>query len=151
MATKQPRNEEEIRNAVQETLLAPLGEQPPQFEQSVQSLYLDEFGREKPNPIPLEPPVGYVKRPTIAETMRQMIRQASEEAKMAGAETEEEANDFDIDDEFDPTTPYEHDFEPDPVLDRMIALQSQPPKKEPAQAQPVPAPSPTPAVPVPQQ
>lgn len=105
----------------------PEGEEAPVFEQSVQALYLDAYGREKPNPIPLEPPIGYVKRPTVAETMRQMIQQASYEAKQAGAETEEEANDFDVDEEFDPVSPWEHDFEPDPVLDRMIALASRPP------------------------
>lgn len=130
---------------VKGVLFAPVpeGESAPQFEQSVQALYLDEHGREKPNPFPLEPPIGYKKQPTIAELMRQAIRQASEEARSAGAETEEEANDFDIDDEYDPSTPYEHDFEPDPVLERMIALQSRPPKQEPAAA-PAAAPTPTP-------
>lgn len=136
--------------ALAETLVAPIGEALPRMEQSVQSLYLDELGREKPNPYPLEPPVGYRKQPTIAETMRQMIRQASEEAKMAGAETEEEANDFDIDDEFDPSTPYEHDFEPDPVLERMIALQSKPPKAAPAEPAPTPSAKPAEPAPVPQ-
>lgn len=138
---------------IKELLFAPVpeGHSAPQFEQSVQSLYLDEYGREKPNPYPLEPPIGYKKQPTIAELMRQAIRQASEEARSAGYETEEEANDFDIDDEFDPSTPYEHDFEPDPLMERMIALQSRPPKKEPAAPAAGPAPTPAPAGPVPQQ
>lgn len=127
-------------------LFAPIpeGHSAPQFEQSVQALYLDEYGREKPNPFPLEPPIGYKKQPTIAELMRQAIRQASEEAKAAGAESEEEANDFDIDDEFDPQTPYEHDFEPDPLLERMIALQSRPPRPQEPAAAPAAAPAPTP-------
>ncbi|UDN67493.1 hypothetical protein [robinz microvirus RP_32] len=103
-------------------------EQPPTFEQSVQSLYLDLHGREIPNPLPLAPPVGYKKSPTIAEQMRQMIRMASYEAAHAGAETEEEANDFDVGEDFDPSTPYEHDFEMDPAMEAMLALQSQPAK-----------------------
>lgn len=99
------------------------------FEQSVQSQFLDERGREKPNPVPLQPPVGYKKQPTIAEQMRMMIKQASLEAAQAGAETEEEANDFDVDEEYDPTSPWEHDFDPDPVLEVMLARQSAKPKK----------------------
>lgn len=99
----------------------------PLFEQSVQSRYLDEHGREKPNPTPVAPPIGYIKQPSIAEQMRMMIRQASYEAAQAGAETEAEANDFDVD-EYDPTSPYEHDFEPDPALEHLLALQSAPPK-----------------------
>lgn len=96
-------------------------------ERSVQSQHLTPEGREKPNPVPMEPPVGYIKQPTIAETMRQMIRSASLEAAYAGAETEEEANDFDVDDEFDPTSPWEDEFEPDPVQEAMLALASKPP------------------------
>jgi len=96
-------------------------------EQSVQSQYLDEYGREKPNPTPLEPPVGYKKRESIADQMRAMIKQASYEAAMAGAETEEEANDFDVDEEFDPTSPWENDFEVNPAYEAMLALQSAPP------------------------
>jgi len=132
---------------IEALILAPIpeGESAPLFEQSVQAQYLDAYGREKPNPFPLEPPIGYKKQPTIAELMRQAIRQASEEAKSAGAETEEEANDFDIDDEYDPSTPYEHDFEPDPILERMIALQSRRPKpQEQAAAAPAAAPAQTP-------
>lgn len=100
----------------------------PTFEVSVQSRYLDLHGRELPNPTPLAPPVGYKKQPTIAEQMRAMIRQASFEARQMGAETEEEANDFDVGEDFDPTTPYEHDFEMDPALEAMLALSSKPPR-----------------------
>lgn len=106
-------------------------EQPVTREQSVQSQYLDEFGREKPNPTPMEPPVGYVKRRSIADTIREAIRNASLEARQAGAETEEEANDFDVGEDFDPTSPYEHDFELDPTLEAMLALQSAPPAQQP--------------------
>lgn len=120
-------------------------EQPPTFERSVQSQYLDEYGREKPNPLPLEPPLGYVKRKTIAETIREAIVQASYEAQQAGAETEEEANDFDVDEDMDPHSPWENDFEMDPALEAMLALQSAPPAPQPQQQGAAPAaPVPTP-------
>lgn len=98
-----------------------------ELEQSVQSLYLDENGHEKPNPVPMQPPVGYRRQPTIAEQMRMMIRTASLEAAQAGAETEEEANDFDVGEDMEPHSPWENDFEPDPALDHMLALASMPP------------------------
>lgn len=117
-------------------------EQPFVYEQSVQSQFLDEYGRELPNPVPMAPPLGYKKSMSIAEQMRQMIRTASYEAANAGAETEEEANDFDVGEDMDPSTPYENDFEMDPALEAMIALQSRPPA-------PPSAPPSSPAEPVP--
>jgi len=103
-------------------------EQRPVFEQSVQSLHLDDYGRELPNPVPMAPPIGYKKSPSIADQMRAMMKQASYEATMAGAESEEEANDFDVGEDMDPHSPWENEFEIDPALEAMIALQSRPPK-----------------------
>lgn len=117
-------------------------------ERSVQELYLDENGHEMPNPVPMQPPVGYRRQPTIAEQIRQQIRLASLEAAQAGAETEEEANDFDVGEDMEPSSPWEHDFEVDPALEHMIALQSRPPEKGEQQAPssaPVAPPSPGPA------
>jgi len=113
----------------------------PLREESVQARYLDEHGREKPNPTPMAPPIGYRRQPTIAEQMRQMIQLASLEAAQAGAETEEEANDFDVGEDMEPNPPYEHDFDPDPALEHMLALASRPPQ-DPA----APSAAPTPAV-----
>lgn len=118
----------------------------PLREQSVQSRYLDDHGREKPNPTPVAPPVGYKKQKSMMEIIREQIRQASLEARDMGAETEEEANDFDVGEDFDPESPYEHDFEPDPALEHMLALQSAPP--QPAPASPAP-PQNAPGVPAP--
>jgi len=115
-------------------------EQPFLYEQSVQSMHLDAQGRELPNPVPMAPPIGYKKSLSIAEQMRQMIKQASYEAAHAGAETEEEANDFDVAEDMDPHSPWENDFEMDPALEAMIALQSRPPAPSPS----VPAAAPTP-------
>lgn len=71
-------------------------------------------GVEYPDPTPVAPPVGFIKQPTLAETMRQMIR--SEElkkyARESGAETFEESEDFDVGDDFDPMSPHEELFDP---------------------------------------
>lgn len=108
-----------------------MSEQNPVFERSVQSIYLDGEGREIPNPVPMSPPVGYVKRESIADQIRAAIRAASLEAAQAGAETEEEANDFDVGEDFDPESPYEHDFDIDPAAEAMLALASRPPIPQP--------------------
>lgn len=121
MTTKMPESTTTDQMDIEEAIAAT-------FEQSVQSRYLDADGREIPNPVPMQPPVGYRKQPTIAEQMRAMIRQASLEAAQSGMETEEEANDFDVDDEYDPTSPWEHDFDPDPAMEVMLARQSAKPK-----------------------
>lgn len=101
-----------------------------QRERSVQQLYLDKNGHETLNPTPMQPPVGYIRQPTIAEQMRQMIRTASLEAAQAGAETLEEAEDFDVGEDMEPHSPWENDFDPDPMLDHMLALASRPPLPE---------------------
>jgi len=103
-------------------------------ERSVQDLYLDEYGHEKPNPTPMQPAVGFKKQPSIGDMMRQAIRQASLEARQMGAETEEEANDFDVGEDLEPSSPWENEFEPDPMLDHMLALQSRPPQQPAPQA-----------------
>lgn len=74
-----------------------------------------------PDPTPIAPPVGYVKQPTITERIRDMVRseRLRAEAEAAGAETFEEAEDFDVGDDYDPTSPYEEIFDPPiPVIDR---------------------------------
>jgi len=75
-------------------------------------MYVD--GRLMVSPLCIAPPVGYKKAPTLAEQMRDMIR--SERLRIAaqegGFETFEEADDFDVDDDYDPTSPFEEIFEP---------------------------------------
>lgn len=84
-----------------------------------QSTYLDQQGREMPNPTPLAPPLGYKKQPSIREQIRNMVRgeQLRLAAESAGVETFEEADDFDVGDDYDPTSPYEEVFEPMPTRD----------------------------------
>nr|QJB20639.1 MAG: hypothetical protein [Microvirus sp.] len=76
---------------------------------------LDEEGREVLDDTPLAPPVGFTEQPSMAEYIRMMVQseRLRQEAEEAGMETFEESEDFDVDDDFDPTTPYENDFDPD--------------------------------------
>lgn len=75
---------------------------------------LDENGHEVGDPIPVAPPVGLTRRPTMAEQIQTMIRrEMSNRAQAEGFETFDEAEDFDIDDDpLDPRTPYEAVFDP---------------------------------------
>lgn len=79
----------------------------------------DEKGREIPDPKPLELPIGFKRPESLAEQVQRLVRnQVSQYAAMHGEETFEEADDFDIEDDVDPTTPYEVEF--DPVLGKDI-------------------------------
>jgi len=78
-----------------------------------QKEYLTADGREKPDATPMAPPLGYKKQPTLHEQIRSMIvsERLRQEAMSLDAETLEEADDFEIGD-FDPTSPYEYNFDP---------------------------------------
>lgn len=103
-------------------------EKPYTFFRGLRHRYLDAKRREKPDPLPVSPPLGYKKTPSLSEQIRDMVRseklrQAAEEA---GVETFEEADDFDIpDDPVDPSTPYEADFEGDAAQAVRDALKPQ--------------------------
>jgi len=62
---------------------------------------LTKEGREKLDPKPVAPQIGYKKQPTIAERLKEMVRseRLKMEAEAQGAETFEEADDFDVDDD----------------------------------------------------
>lgn len=82
---------------------------------SLEELRAADTGKrfEWPDPRPLSPPLGYQPEPSLAERIRMMVR--SEHLRFAamesGMETFEEADDFDVDDDFDPTSPYEMFFD----------------------------------------
>jgi len=86
----------------------------PAYQRSAAEGYLDKYGREMPSPLPIAPPLGYRKSPTLAEQIRAMVisEKLKAEAMAAGAETFEEADDFDVGDDYDPTSPYEVSFDP---------------------------------------
>lgn len=75
-----------------------------------------EIGKEYPNPIPMATPIGWVPAEPVHEMIARMvqngIRQQMEAERGVELETPEEADDFEIGDDFDPAAPYEHDFEP---------------------------------------
>lgn len=68
--------------------------------------------------VPMEPPIGYERRPSIFEQMKAMVdaRVNAIREEMAGAhdlESLEEADDFEVGDpeDFHPSTPYEGNFD----------------------------------------
>lgn len=76
---------------------------------------LDNLGREKPSDRPMAPPIGFKKQPSMIENIRNMIHhELSQRAAEQGFETADEADDFDVGDDYDPHSPYEHNFEPAP-------------------------------------
>lgn len=63
----------------------------------------DTYGREIPDPRPVELPTGLRVRPTLQEEIQRYIRaEMSLRARDQGMETFEEANDFDIEDDWEP-------------------------------------------------
>lgn len=78
-------------------------------------------GTEDPDPIPMQPPIGFVRQPSMVEHVRAMVR--SEQLRMAAeaqeADTFEEAEDFYFPDEEEPFSAYEMEevFEPDARYD----------------------------------
>lgn len=91
---------------------------------------LNSDGWEIPDPKPVEVPAGFKRPETLAEQVQRLVRTGlSQAAARQGAETFEEAEDFDVeDDDFDPSTPYEAEF--DPVLGREVTPQEFQEKKE---------------------
>lgn len=74
----------------------------------------DVNGNEMLNPVPLSPPLGYKKTPTLSEQIMHQVRQAKLQLLYDGDidETDEEADDFDVGDDFEPLSQYENDHIP---------------------------------------
>lgn len=88
---------------------------------------LSEKGQEIPDPLPHTAALGRRRARSIRDNVVEILRsekwrQAMEEN---GEETFEEADDFDVDDDFDPSTPYEEMFEGEYALLREARLESQ--------------------------
>lgn len=96
---------------------------------------LNELGQELVSPVPVAPPIGWKKTPSLTEQIRAMVR--SEALRMAaeasGAETFEEADDFDVEDDPSPVSPYE---EWEPVFDPAPSTAEPAPAAAPAAAEP---------------
>lgn len=68
----------------------------------------DQFGREICNPLSLAPPVGYTPEPTVMELIeRQLALRLQQLAGTDEVDSMEEADDFDMEEEWDPTSLYE--------------------------------------------
>lgn len=70
----------------------------------------NERGEELPDPTPMEMPVGFSRPPTLSELVARLVIDPNTQAEImrAGIESEEEANDFDVEDEMpDPTSPFQ--------------------------------------------
>lgn len=77
---------------------------------------LDEKGREIPDPVPMSPPVGYTPPTELMTLIENVVRNREFLAALAKAEAEtfEEADDFEVDEDYDPRferTIYEEYFE----------------------------------------
>lgn len=80
---------------------------------------LDEFGHEVPDPTPVSLPSGFRRPETLQEQVARLVRsRLSQLAGEQGDDTFEESEDFEVDDDFDPNTPYEEFF--DPALNRAV-------------------------------
>lgn len=82
-------------------------------------------GREYIDPVPFQPAVRMGMEKSLNERIRDMVRseRLAQELDSAGAETFEEADDFDVGDDFDPESPYEVQFDPpEPLVDNSEKL-----------------------------
>jgi hypothetical protein len=70
-------------------------------------------GAEKPSSKPMQIPIGFKKPTNMKAKIHEMIKneRLMYELDNAGLETFEDSEDFDIGDDYDPTSPYEHDFD----------------------------------------
>lgn len=79
-----------------------------------------------PDPTPIATPAKALVKPGLAEQVRQLVHseQMRAAAESAGFETPEEADDFNVGDDYEPDSPYEIDLDPstddDDELDRRI-------------------------------
>lgn len=126
---------------LEEAITESFGKHDEQRVVSQQDQHLDERGREIPDPNPMAPPVGYFRQPSMFDNLRGMIAHYHRDLAEQGLETPEEADDFDVGDDFEPSSPYEHDFDPPadgPPIPAPAPAASSPPLPAP---EPVPPPS----------
>lgn len=69
--------------------------------------YTKDNRMEIPDQTPVEMPLGYERPESIESMIARMVRSVSEQAGREGAETFEEADDFDMDDDSEIVSPYQ--------------------------------------------
>lgn len=81
---------------------------------SRQDRFLNKAGQEIPDPRPMSPALGRKPETTIRDYVATLVRseRLAQEAEAAGFETFEEANDFEVGDDYFPDSQYENDLEP---------------------------------------
>lgn len=74
----------------------------------------NERGEEIPDPTKPEVPLGFKRPESLAEQVKRLVRseQMRMLARQSGHETFDEADDFEVGDDFDPRSPYEEIFDP---------------------------------------
>lgn len=74
----------------------------------------NEFGEEIPDPTPMQPPLGYKRSLSLSEQIAQQVRIAHLKIleDSAIAETDEEADDFEVGDDYEPMSKWENDNVP---------------------------------------
>jgi len=72
----------------------------------------DKDGAEVLDPVPMQPPLGYKRAPSLSEQIRQQVIAAKLDELANMEETEDEADDFEVGDDFEPLSPYENDHIP---------------------------------------
>jgi len=77
--------------------------------------------REVPDPKPMAIPVGFKRPETLAEQVARLVRTEDFRRSLGKEHHEsfEEADDFDVDDDIDPFSPFERHF--DPVIGREVS------------------------------
>lgn len=74
---------------------------------------LNKRGHEVLDSTPVALPVGFKRPLSLNEQIRRLVKnELSNRAAAVGAESFEEADDFDCEDDFDPKSPYEEVFDP---------------------------------------
>lgn len=105
---------------------------------------LNRLGQELPDPRPIRPPIGFVQQPPLHELIRQMVHSEllAREAQEEGYGSFDEEDDFEVeDDDYDPTSPWEEDFEPHPITGEPEIKdrgEGQSPSETPEEAEPPP-------------
>lgn len=76
-----------------------------------------EDGKEILDSTPKQMPVGFEKPESLVEKIQRLVRseRLAQAAQEMGMETPEEADDFDIGDDYDPRSPYELDFDQEQI------------------------------------
>lgn len=93
--------------------------------------------KEVPDPTPMEIPARFKRPPSQYQQMAEILRSQTflQHVASQGQETEEEANDFDVGDDFDPSSPWEESFYGQFDEDREVVRKG-PPRKQAAPQEP---------------